>query len=148
MIMNVIALTEHQIQRQIIDECELRRILCWRNNSGAVAYEYKGKKSFVRFGGIEGASDLMGSYQGRFWVCEVKTKAEHDYINRNMYQIRAGIIKNKSKDIRYKKQINFIDMMVKEGHLGFFCSNVNDFMRQLRNGTLIGTKIDTQEGIV
>lgn len=46
---------------------------CWafRQNSGAFAGEYRGKKRFIRFG-MPGISDIIGIYKGRFLAVETK----------------------------------------------------------------------------
>jgi hypothetical protein len=36
----------------------MRRVLHWRNNTGAMAREYKGKKWFMRFGAV-GSADIF-----------------------------------------------------------------------------------------
>ena len=53
------------------------RFLAWRNNTGAFAGEYKGKRRFVRFG-IPGASDVFAVERrnGRFWAIECKMPGE------------------------------------------------------------------------
>lgn len=68
-------LTEHEIQRQIIDWLRLRHIFFWRNNTGAFSGTYKGKKRFVRFG-TPGAPDIFAVVQGRIIGIEVKRPGE------------------------------------------------------------------------
>src|ERR1700686_3051430 len=43
---------ESDIQRQILDYLALKRIFHYRNNSGGLAGEHKGKRWFVRFGAL------------------------------------------------------------------------------------------------
>lgn len=48
----------------------------WRQNQGAVQAEYKGRKRFVRFSGVDGISDIIGVLRpsGRMLAVEVKVK--------------------------------------------------------------------------
>jgi hypothetical protein len=49
---------ESEIQRAILDYLAARHILAFRQNTGAVASEYKGKKRFMRFG-TPGMADIL-----------------------------------------------------------------------------------------
>lgn len=49
---------ESQIQKQILDYLAARHILAFRQNTGAVASEYNGKKRFMRFG-VPGMADIL-----------------------------------------------------------------------------------------
>ena|SRR3990167_11558175 len=64
---------EKDIQRTILDYLLLKRIFHWRNNTGAFASEYKGKKSFIRFGAL-GSPDIFILIQGIIYACEVKNE--------------------------------------------------------------------------
>lgn len=46
-------------------------ILHWRNNTGAFAGEYRGRRRFVRFG-VPGAPDIIAVYRGRCIGIECK----------------------------------------------------------------------------
>lgn len=63
---------EKEIQRQILDYLEIKHIFHWRNNTGAMVSEYKGKKRFMRFGAV-GSSDIFALKEGKFYAIEVKT---------------------------------------------------------------------------
>jgi hypothetical protein len=60
-------MSETQIQRQILDYLAARHILAFRQNTGAVASEYKGKKRFMRFG-TPGMADVLAFPQISSWV--------------------------------------------------------------------------------
>ena len=63
---------ESEIQRQILDYLALKRIFHYRNNSGAMVSEYKGKKRFMRFGAT-GSPDIVCVIKGQYVGLEVKT---------------------------------------------------------------------------
>lgn len=64
--------TEKEIQKAILDYLHLKGIFCWRNNSGVVFSEYKGRKRMIRYG-LPGSSDILGIMKdGRFLAIEVK----------------------------------------------------------------------------
>jgi len=50
---------EADILRQSLDLLRIRRVLAWRNNTGAVSATYQGKERFIHFG-VEGGSDILG----------------------------------------------------------------------------------------
>ena len=66
-------LSEHDIQGLILDWLLLNKYYAWRNNSGAVVSEYKGKKRFMRYGKV-GSSDILGlTRDGKLLAIEVKS---------------------------------------------------------------------------
>lgn len=63
---------EKDIQRACIEFLHLKKIFCWRNNTGAFVGEYKGKTRFLRYG-YPGSADILGMLpDGRFLAIEVK----------------------------------------------------------------------------
>ena len=65
---------ETQLVKSIlIDAGYSRELVLWRNNTGGVNYEDKGKKRFVKFG-VKGASDIFGirKKDGKFIAIECK----------------------------------------------------------------------------
>lgn len=66
--------TEKDIQRQILEWLAYQGIFSWRNNTGAIVSEYKGKQRFMRFG-MKGSPDIIGILKdGKFLAIEVKRK--------------------------------------------------------------------------
>jgi hypothetical protein len=66
---------EGDLVKQVIAYLNLRRVFAWRQNQGAVASTHKGKRSFVRFAGVEGISDIIGILPGgRFLAIETKVR--------------------------------------------------------------------------
>jgi hypothetical protein len=63
---------EHDIQKQIIDYLKLKHYFWWRNNSGAMISEYKGKKRFMRFGSV-GSPDIFVIYKNDCYGIEIKS---------------------------------------------------------------------------
>jgi hypothetical protein len=64
---------ESDLVRCCLQYLRLRGVLCWRQNSGAVAGEHKGKRRFVRFHTARGCSDIVGILPGgKFLAVEAK----------------------------------------------------------------------------
>ena len=71
---------ESEVQKQCLAHLEAHYgdwLIWWRNNTGAVKGEYKGKNRLVTFG-VAGAADILGYTQqgATFFACEVKAKGE------------------------------------------------------------------------
>jgi len=62
---------EKHIQKQILDYLSYRPGKYWRQNTGAMVAEYKGRKRFMKFG-INGCADITGVKDGRRVEIEVK----------------------------------------------------------------------------
>ena len=69
--------TEHELQKIILEYLNLKGHFAWRNNTGAMVAEYKGKKRFWR-AGIKGSSDILGvAKDGKFIAIECKGKGKY-----------------------------------------------------------------------
>lgn len=67
-------LSEHQLQRLILDYLATQPGKYWRINTGASVAEHNGKKRFFRFGS-KGMADIIGiAPSGQFVAIEVKVK--------------------------------------------------------------------------
>ena len=64
-------MSEHDAQKAILDWLAYRRIFHWRNNTGAMVSEYKGKTRFMRFGSV-GSPDIFVLKNGVCYGIEVK----------------------------------------------------------------------------
>lgn len=64
---------EKHIQKAIINYLTIKKVFFWRNNSGAFISEYKGKKSFTKFGET-GSPDICVIKDGHFIGLEVKNE--------------------------------------------------------------------------
>jgi Holliday junction resolvase len=62
---------ERDVQRQCLDYLAMLGYFAYRNNTGAFAGEYKGRKRFVRFG-VKGAPDIIAVHLGRYIGIETK----------------------------------------------------------------------------
>jgi hypothetical protein len=62
---------EHDLQNLILDYLSAKRIFHYRNNSGAMAKEYNGKKYFMRFG-CPGSPDIVCVINGLYVGIECK----------------------------------------------------------------------------
>ncbi len=101
------ATTETALVRQCLDYLAFRGIMAWRQNSGAMVGEYKGKRRFVRFAGVKGLSDIAGVLpDGRALYIEVK---------------RPG----KSPTV---EQTNFLDRVKKLGGVALWVIDVKQLM--------------------
>lgn len=78
---------EKQIQKQITDYLEWKHYFWWRNNSGAMLSEYKGKTRFMRFG-QSGSPDLFIVINGKIIGCEVKNEKGKQTDNQKEWQER------------------------------------------------------------
>lgn len=63
--------TEKDTQSACLQYLASANIFHYRNNSGAIVSEYKGRKRFVRFG-ASGSPDIIVVYGGRYIGIEVK----------------------------------------------------------------------------
>ncbi len=63
---------EKEIQNQIIEWLKWSKCFFWRNNSGAIFTEYKGRKHMYRFGSI-GSPDIFVVKKGKIYGIEVKS---------------------------------------------------------------------------
>lgn len=64
-------MTEKELQKLIMDYLSAKRIFHYRNNSGVMFSEYKGKKRMVRFGSV-GSPDIVCVQNGIYVGIEVK----------------------------------------------------------------------------
>lgn len=89
-------LSEHQIQKEILELLNSIGVYCWRNNSGGHGVWKYGKK---------GSSDIIGIIKGGiFLAIEVK----------------------KEKGIVSKEQQLFLDRINQDGGIGFVARNIMD----------------------
>lgn len=66
-----IKIKEKDLQHSLLEWLGYQKIFHYRNNSGAVISEYKGKKRFMRFGAV-GSPDIVCVIKGQFVGVEVK----------------------------------------------------------------------------
>lgn len=68
--------SEHQVQSQVIGYLSYQGFMVWRNNTGMIPMDYKGKKRLVRFGKT-GSGDVFAIKGGKFYSIEVKSPTGH-----------------------------------------------------------------------
>ena len=120
-------MSEHDIQTAIIHYLERSPKVAWcaRFNSGAVVASYKGKKRFIRYNFLEGCPDIMGQLtDGRHLSTEVK---EEGWTFTELSYSEAIAKKNK-KAIKEHKQKDHLDLVNKNGGVGFFATSLDDVM--------------------
>ena len=59
MVAQIKTISEHDIQKLILEWLQLNGFYAWRQNVGAAPYTYKGKTRFIRYG-QKGAADILG----------------------------------------------------------------------------------------
>ena len=64
--------TEKETQATILDYLAIKHIFHWRQNTGAMRGEHKGKKWFVQFGD-KGSPDIFAVIDGNIYGIEVKS---------------------------------------------------------------------------
>lgn len=78
-------LLEKDIQKQILQYLEIKRIFHFRNNSGAVKGMYNGKARFLRFGAV-GSPDIICIKGGQFIGIEVKRPGTYQSVAQKAFQ--------------------------------------------------------------
>lgn len=102
--------TEHEIQTAILDYLHSKAIFCWRNNSGAVFSEYKGRKRMIKYG-LKGSADILGILKnGRFLAIEVKNE----------------------KGKLSEEQGHFLAMIKHNGGIGFVAKNLDNVLKKIK----------------
>jgi hypothetical protein len=110
---------EKEIQRAILDYLAARHILAFRQNTGAVASEYKGKKRFMRFG-TPGMADVY---------CLVKLPCECGRLCTTIVYIEVKNEKGKQSEL----QRFFEQDVTREGAKYIVARSVEDVERSLKN---------------
>lgn len=82
---------EKDIQRSLLDYLAVRRIFAWRNNTGSVISEYKGKTRMFNFG-LKGSADIFALHDGIFYAIEVKRPGGK--LTPDQEDFRAKVMKN------------------------------------------------------
>lgn len=65
---------EADLLRDCLQWLQLHRVLCWRQNQGAISGVHNGKRRFLRFTSMSGVSDILGVLPptGRMLAVECK----------------------------------------------------------------------------
>lgn len=102
-------MNETELVKACLDILHELGILAWRQNTGAVAAEHKGRRRYVRFG-VPGISDILGVMPGgRFLAVECKV----------------------ARNPLTPKQREFLDEINRIGGLGIVARDVDDVLIQL-----------------
>lgn len=100
-------MSEAEIMRAVqlrASECGVR---LWRNNVGLLTNDAGDK---IRVGLCRGSSDLIGCYRGRFTAVEIKRPGQKPTT----------------------EQLAFINMVVQDGGIAFWCDSVERFDAELQ----------------
>lgn len=76
---------EKATQKLILEYLNNNKFYCWRNNTGMIFSEYKGKKR-AWYAGMKGSSDIIGvAPNGKFIGIEVKGKGNKPSLSQQMF---------------------------------------------------------------
>ena len=64
---------ESDLQKSVIQYLTIKHIFHYRQNSGAIVTERKGKKGFYRFTSMNGLPDIVCVYRGQYVGLEMKS---------------------------------------------------------------------------
>ena len=123
---------ETDLVKQLLQWLKLRGIDAWRQNAGAMAGEYKGKRRFLRFAGVEGISDIIGLVSVNVMPLPFGTQAGPMTIARFL-AIEAKMPGNKPTE----KQIAFLEMVRRAGGIGLVVYSLADLESGLRDEGVI-----------
>ena len=116
-------MTEHELQKQILDYLNCQKGYYWRQNTGASVYQDKhGNKRFVRYG-KKGISDILGVYYNSSKDCG------------QFVAIECKVGKNKTSN----DQQEFIDAINYFGGIGIVAYSLDDVIKRFREEKLSTT---------
>jgi hypothetical protein len=78
-------LKESEVQKQILEYLQIKNVFHYRNNSGGMVTQYKGKQSFMRFGAV-GSPDIVCVIDGIYTGIEVKGTGGKQSENQKAFQ--------------------------------------------------------------
>ncbi len=125
---------ESQIEAAILDYLNsLKDGFFWKNPSSGF-FDGKVMRKHSSKYAINGASDVIGVFRGRFCAFEVKTPKEYQYYLNHGERLRAApfIYCRTKKDERFWKQISFIEMIKRKGGLGDIVASIDHVKRILQ----------------
>ncbi len=127
-----IKITEKSTENTILTYLKNKRIFVWKNNTVGV-YDPVRKK-FRRSHNphhINGVSDILGVYNGKFLAIEVK---------RPSISTKTGQIKHRTQEELEKlasdEQIEFVNHIKRCGGIAFFADSIDTVEEQLKLGEL------------
>ena len=119
--------TEKQIENQILTYLRNRKVFVWKNQSVGV---FDQKKNIFRRSNnphhIDGVSDILGLYQGRFLAIEVKRPSVSRKTGQFIYRTQEELIKKASSG-----QVSFIDQINKSGGCAFMADSLEVVQEQM-----------------
>ena len=119
--------TEKQIENQILTYLRNRRVFVWKNQSVGV---FDQKKNIFRRSNnphhIDGVSDILGLYEGRFLAIEVKRPSVSRKTGQFIYRTQEELIKKASSG-----QVTFIDQINKSGGCAFLADSLEVVKEQM-----------------
>ena len=119
--------TEKQIENQILTYLRNKRVFVWKNQSAGV---FDQKKNIFRRSNnphhIDGVSDILGLYEGRFLAIEVKRPSISRKTGQFIYRTQEELAKKASSG-----QVAFIDQINKSGGCAFLADSLEVVKEQM-----------------
>ena len=79
---------ENTLKKAVLSFLESSRVFCWRNNTGAIISQYKGKSRFFKFGAV-GSGDVFALHRGIFVSIELKAPGKHPTFDQEAWMERV-----------------------------------------------------------
>ena len=114
-------MTEKEFQNFILEWLTAQGVCCWPVTTTAIFN--KAKNCYMKPKNkhhIVGISDILGFYNGKFFAIELKRPKFSKKINNYVERKDEELLKMASPD-----QINFIEMVKRNGHVGFFADSIS-----------------------
>jgi len=102
--------SEKQIENSILDFLKAHKIFCWKNETVGIFDRKRGVYRKKHGHNLKGVSDILGIYDGKFLAIEVK----------------------KPKSYPTKEQRVFLEMVKKNGGIGFIARSIDDVIQNLK----------------
>lgn len=138
---------DEAVQPEFVIEAHILRFLFYLKPKGIEAWKheehgrydvkserFKSSRSVFHRTGL---SDIQGTMKlGRWLAIEVKTPKVKKFIDENWEKLKTYVGKNKAWT-RYRKQIDFVEMINFRGGLAFFASSVDEVELRLKQEGII-----------
>jgi len=79
---------ENTLKKDVLKFLESSGVFCFRNNTGAIISQYKGKTRFFKFGAV-GSGDIFALHRGVFVSIELKSPGKHPTFDQESWMERV-----------------------------------------------------------
>ena len=125
---------ESEIENAILDYLNiLKDAFFWKNPASGFFDGKKMRRHKSKYA-INGVSDILGIYRGRFVALEIKTPVEYKYFLNHGERLKKSpyIYCKTKKDQRLWRQVHFIENIKSLGGHGDFVSSIDNVKRVLQ----------------